>query len=154
MVLDLWIVAHPIRLVHFYWPLSVGVTYALFNLLYYMLGGTDRLGREYIYAALNWSKPGRALLFSAGCLVFIMLVHTIVWLMYLGRNRTTRILRRRAIAELGLFNDGQSNWKQQVPLRREEEDLTLGLFSDEQNSWKPDQVPIKIPDEEERLNKV
>ncbi|KXJ80229.1 hypothetical protein RP20_CCG026035 [Aedes albopictus] len=42
MLIDLTIVGHPIRLNHAYWTTGIGVAYALFSVIYYLAGGTDR----------------------------------------------------------------------------------------------------------------
>lgn len=42
MLIDLTIVGHPIRLNHAYWTTGIGVAYAVFSVIYYLAGGTDR----------------------------------------------------------------------------------------------------------------
>lgn len=41
MFIDIWIVAYPIRLLHFVQPISFGLVYLLFSGIYYLAGGTD-----------------------------------------------------------------------------------------------------------------
>lgn len=41
MFLDLIIVGHPVRLIHFIQPLTLGVIYCLFNYIYFLAGGTN-----------------------------------------------------------------------------------------------------------------
>lgn len=38
---DFLLVAHPYRLLHFYWTLIYGLAYVLFTVIYYLAGGTD-----------------------------------------------------------------------------------------------------------------
>lgn len=42
MLIDVWIVSHPIRILHFYWPMLLGICYVIFNFIYYVAGGTSR----------------------------------------------------------------------------------------------------------------
>jgi hypothetical protein len=42
MLFDLTIVGHPIKMAHAYYTTGVGLAYAIFTLIYYLAGGTDR----------------------------------------------------------------------------------------------------------------
>lgn len=42
MMIDLAIVGHPIRLNHAYFTTGVGVCYAIFSVIYFLAGGTNR----------------------------------------------------------------------------------------------------------------
>lgn len=41
MLFDCFIVAFPTRLMHFVYPLAVGLIYGLFSLIYFWAGGVD-----------------------------------------------------------------------------------------------------------------
>ncbi|KAH8402923.1 hypothetical protein KR222_000381, partial [Zaprionus bogoriensis] len=41
MVFDCLVVAFPTHLMHFIYPLIVGLTYGVFSLIYFLAGGTD-----------------------------------------------------------------------------------------------------------------
>lgn len=41
MFLDMMIVSHPYRLLHVIQPIILGVTYAIFSVIYYFAGGLD-----------------------------------------------------------------------------------------------------------------
>lgn len=42
MLLDIWIVAHPVRLLHFYMPVTFGICYVFFSIIYFAAGGTNK----------------------------------------------------------------------------------------------------------------
>lgn len=48
MMIDLAIVGHPIRLNHAYFTTGVGVCYAIFSVIYFLAGGTNRYVELYI----------------------------------------------------------------------------------------------------------
>ena len=61
VLLDLFIVSRPSRLLHFVHPLLFGVWYLIFSLVYWAVGGTDPEGHHWIYPMVDWEKPSRAL---------------------------------------------------------------------------------------------
>ncbi|XP_018322706.1 protein rolling stone [Agrilus planipennis] len=75
MLLDLMVVAHPVRIVHFYLPVFFGIVYLVFSLIYWSAGGTDRYGCSYIYTILDWNKPGQTSAFCIGVLFFYLILH-------------------------------------------------------------------------------
>lgn len=48
MMADLFVVAHPVRLLHCYWPFSFAMFYIVFNIIYYLAGGTDKYVQVYL----------------------------------------------------------------------------------------------------------
>lgn len=42
MIMDILLAAHPLRLLHAFWPLLFVTIYLGFSLVYFLLGGTDR----------------------------------------------------------------------------------------------------------------
>lgn len=42
MFVDLWIVAHPVRLLHCGWTILFGLCYVIFSAIYYLAGGTAK----------------------------------------------------------------------------------------------------------------
>lgn len=42
MFLDLWIVAHPMRLLHIFLPVLFGVVFAIFSYIYHLCGGINK----------------------------------------------------------------------------------------------------------------
>jgi len=61
VLLDLCVTARPVRISHIIYPILVGLSYATFSLFYCVLGGTDKVGKSWIYPhVLSWKKPGIA----------------------------------------------------------------------------------------------
>ncbi|XP_050726740.1 uncharacterized protein LOC127003769 isoform X2 [Eriocheir sinensis] len=58
ILLDVAVSATPRRLLHAYHPMLFIIVYALFNLTYYLCGGTDYLGRPALYPIMDWTRPG------------------------------------------------------------------------------------------------
>ncbi|KAI5644970.1 hypothetical protein NE865_02944 [Phthorimaea operculella] len=48
----------PSRVLHFYQPFFFAVTWAFFSVIYHLCGGTNTEGKKFIYAVVDWSKPG------------------------------------------------------------------------------------------------
>lgn len=42
MMIDLWIVCNPVRILHFLYPVIFGLFYVIFSVIYYFAGGTSR----------------------------------------------------------------------------------------------------------------
>ena len=49
VMLDIWITAMPIRVLHFYAPMLFGVVYVIFSVIYDYSGATNAKGNTYIY---------------------------------------------------------------------------------------------------------
>uniref|UniRef100_A0A8D8RQ66 Protein rolling stone n=1 Tax=Cacopsylla melanoneura TaxID=428564 RepID=A0A8D8RQ66_9HEMI len=87
LVVDALIVAHPFRLSDFLWVFVFSATYIGFSLVYFLLGGTDRFNRNFIYSILDWQDPWSAFLTSAFVILFQLFIHLVVWcLTYSTRN--------------------------------------------------------------------
>ncbi|XP_054278867.1 protein rolling stone-like [Macrosteles quadrilineatus] len=95
MLTDLIIIAHPIRLVDFYWPLAFALSYVSFNYVYFLAGGTDRKGRSYVYKILDWRKPVTTLVVIQCCLLLVIIVHVLVSFSCVLRCKIFQALRRR-----------------------------------------------------------
>ncbi|XP_065165988.1 protein rolling stone-like isoform X2 [Atheta coriaria] len=79
MVIELSVVAHPVRLGHFYVPVTSGFVYTLFSFFYYLAGGTSRVDEPYIYPPVDWRKPGQALLVCFGACILLMVIHVVTY---------------------------------------------------------------------------
>jgi hypothetical protein len=86
MVTDLFLAAHPFRLLHCYWPLLVTVCYIVFSYIYYEFGGTDRQDRPVVYSLLDWRLPIRAAISSVFGLLVTLSIHCITWFLFLMRK--------------------------------------------------------------------
>ncbi|XP_044262849.1 protein rolling stone-like [Tribolium madens] len=82
---DWFVVAHPIRLLHF---VTVTITYAVAHLImgltsYYTTIDMDDSLTDTIFShALKWEKPGMAALMMIGATVFSAIVHCLYWGLY------------------------------------------------------------------------
>lgn len=92
MLIDLCIVAHPIRLMHFYCPMICGACYIVFSIIYYLAGGTNKDGSIAIYPILNWSKPGITVLICVLVTLFIIFLHILTYCIYKARKAIHRSL--------------------------------------------------------------
>ncbi|KAF5272835.1 hypothetical protein FQR65_LT00431 [Abscondita terminalis] len=86
MFIDLFIVAHPVRLLHFYCPMICGACYIVFSVIYYLAGGTNKDGSIAIYPILNWSKPGMTILICLLITLFLLFIHILTYCIYKFRK--------------------------------------------------------------------
>ncbi|KAJ8735752.1 hypothetical protein PYW07_007372 [Mythimna separata] len=100
---------HPTRLLHFYIPLILGISYMLFSVIYYAAGGLSPFGMVWIYPMLDWSKPGPTILLSFGSAVMIIVIHFIVVGMTLAREALTKRFREPTVLAISGQNNGMSN---------------------------------------------
>lgn len=100
MLLDFWIVSHPTRIAHCIYPMMFVTVYAIFSVIYYLAGGTSREGTDYIYPILKWELPFRTLLVCVGVGIFIFILQTLFFLMYLLKKKVHKKLGRRKSIEL------------------------------------------------------
>ena len=71
VLVDATLVASPVRIFHFVYAILFGVVYAVFTVVYWTVGGTNAVGRPYVYAVLDYGeRPGIA----AACIVVSVLV--------------------------------------------------------------------------------
>jgi len=77
--------AHPLRLMHMYQPVALGLCYSAFSGLYFAFGGTNRLGLAYIYPILDWNHPDRAVLITLGTITFELIIFFLMWCLHLLR---------------------------------------------------------------------
>ncbi|KAL5109443.1 Protein rolling stone [Taenia crassiceps] len=80
VLLDMWVNGLPINLLHAIYPVILGIIYAVFSYVYY-----DTRDMHPIYPVLNWSKPGEAAGASALAITTSVLVHLLLFLLYIGR---------------------------------------------------------------------
>lgn len=85
VLIDLWISATPIRILHFYIPLCFMFIYLIFTLIYWAVGGTTPDGSTAIYPIMDWENLQVTLPFVICCAVFSPLMQMLVWGVYRGR---------------------------------------------------------------------
>lgn len=77
MLLDLIIVGHPIKMEHTYFTAGLGLCYAIFSLVYFLAGGTDRNLGPAIYPLLDWTKPGKTIVVCVAAIFVVLIVHIV-----------------------------------------------------------------------------
>ncbi|KDR06548.1 protein rolling stone-like isoform X1 [Zootermopsis nevadensis] len=90
MVLDIILVAHPFRLIHFCWSLLFIFVYFCFSVIYHLAGGTGKNNAPSIYPALDWSKVESTLPIAILGMLAVILAHFCTWLAVIARNRIAR----------------------------------------------------------------
>lgn len=84
MLADVSVSKVPFRMRNLWWNTILVVLYVVFSVAYYFAGGTDYMGRKYIYKVLDWAKPQTALMIAAGGLCLTLFVHctfcVLLWL--------------------------------------------------------------------------
>ena len=93
VLVDLFIISTPVRLLHVVYPMAVGVLYSIFYAVYFSSGGVGPLGKDHIYDVLNWNKDSVSS-FLACLFAFTMVVmsQSVMYLVYkirttLGQNQ-------------------------------------------------------------------
>ncbi|CAB3241032.1 unnamed protein product [Arctia plantaginis] len=94
VVAELLISRTPIRLGHIYQPLCFGVLYGLFTIIYYIAGGTDINGNEFIYDVLNWQYPKRSSILLISSVAFLIILYFLLWSLALIRDKCSMALVR------------------------------------------------------------
>lgn len=80
MFLDVIVVAHPLRFMHFLWTFGFVLTYLFFSYAYYLAGGTNIKNHPFIYHSLNWENPENALRFCISSMIYGFIIHVIMWI--------------------------------------------------------------------------
>ncbi|XP_066146028.1 protein rolling stone-like isoform X2 [Euwallacea fornicatus] len=91
MFFDLCIVAHPIRILHFLYPIVFAVIYLTFTGIYYACGGLDSNGSPYIYPILKWDNIGFTCKYAAFILVVIIIIHIMTWVVQVIRKKLAKL---------------------------------------------------------------
>jgi hypothetical protein len=89
MVLDIILVAHPFRLIHFCWSVLFVFVYFCFSVIYYLAGGTGKNNAPSIYPALDWRNVESTLLLAVLGMLSVILAHFCMWLLVIIRIRIT-----------------------------------------------------------------
>ncbi|KPI95041.1 Protein rolling stone [Papilio xuthus] len=103
MLAELFLSAHPSRLLHVMQPLYFGVVYLIFTIVYYDAGGLDPWGHVFIYPVIDWSKPEQTLVVASLTGLFLVLMHVLTVGVATSRDV---IARRCRSTPNGLYNDG------------------------------------------------
>lgn len=94
MMVELFVVLHPMYLLHVFYSLSIGLTYLIFTLIYYAAGGVDKNGNNYIYKILNWENPGPTMIIVVGVIVLAILLHFAACFLQFCRVKLHKLISR------------------------------------------------------------
>ncbi|GBG63506.1 hypothetical protein CBR_g38574 [Chara braunii] len=74
---DVALSAIPMRILHFYQPVAVGIAYCTFTVVFWAAGGRNEKGEPYIYITLNYEEePERAAVYLVIlCLLVVPITH-------------------------------------------------------------------------------
>ncbi|KAJ8960264.1 hypothetical protein NQ318_003989 [Aromia moschata] len=111
LMIDLWIVANPVRILHFVYPLVFAVMYNIFSIIYHFYD-VNRGGCGYIYRILDWNHPVKTFLISIGIGIVVISFHLLTFGIYklkLSIHNTTMLAKSRRLAEEEVENKQNLN---------------------------------------------
>ena len=83
VIVDSFIVGIPVRLLHFYQPPLLGITYSVFTWIYWGCGGTSPEGNSYIYSVMDYSiQPKEAMGYTGLMCLLSMFLHACMFGLY------------------------------------------------------------------------
>ncbi|XP_071944783.1 protein rolling stone-like [Antedon mediterranea] len=96
-VVETFLSATPVRLIHVAYPLCYGSIYLFFTVIYWAAGGTDSAGNPYIYPIIDYeNNPVNAVFSILGCAAGVFVCQALIWLIY---NLRLKIARKFIISE-------------------------------------------------------
>ncbi|XP_071944328.1 protein rolling stone-like [Antedon mediterranea] len=96
-ILETFLSATPVRLIHVAYPLWYGTIYLFFTVIYWVAGGTDINGNTYIYPIIDYeNEPVTAVLSILGCVAGAFVCQVLLWLIY---NLRLKIASKLIIGE-------------------------------------------------------
>ncbi|KAH8255521.1 hypothetical protein KR038_004957, partial [Drosophila bunnanda] len=94
MFIDLWIVAHPLRLLHIFLPVLFGIVFAIFSYIYHLCGGINKKGKPYIYHVIDWSQPESSFVTVVGVLILSCFIYVLLFAFFKLRLFLSRRCRK------------------------------------------------------------
>ncbi|XP_071491361.1 protein rolling stone-like [Diadema antillarum] len=83
IILDLFVSAHPIRIVHWIYGLAYGFVYIVFTVIYWAAGGVNSWGGTAIYPILDWGEiPGLTCAYVLAIALAIGVIQCIVYALF------------------------------------------------------------------------
>ena len=121
-VVDLFVTAIPIRVLHVIYPITYTVIWILFGGIYYVAGGTDVYGNRYIYEVLNYETyPARAIgLAIVVAFVCIPALYLCVFGLYLLREGLLYLVKKSCC----VFIAGGHNENEEIQMKRTQQETT------------------------------
>ncbi|CAG9796418.1 unnamed protein product [Diatraea saccharalis] len=99
-IVELLVSRTPLRLLHIYQPLGIGVWYAVFTAIYYAAGGTDSKGEPYIYEVLDWRNGRRSTAIIFISFGGLMVIYIVLCAVTLARDKISTSLVRMTSHDL------------------------------------------------------
>jgi hypothetical protein len=90
VLVELLVNSHPVRILHVYQPVVLGASYGVFTCIYFLCGGTGRDLSTKIYPTLDWQHPHMGVITTVGACALLVVLHTLLWLLYVARVRVAR----------------------------------------------------------------
>ncbi|GFR63126.1 protein rolling stone-like [Elysia marginata] len=110
VLLDIFIVASPVRLLHFVYSCGYAGVYLLFSIFYHLADGTNSSSKPYIYSALDWSNTGKSAGMALGViLVAVPLVHLFQFALFTLRLHLAETCCSGEVGAQGEDKDGDRN---------------------------------------------
>ncbi|XP_021193567.3 protein rolling stone [Helicoverpa armigera] len=100
MMVEVLVSRTPVRFLHLYQPLGMGLWYAVFSAIYYAAGGTDINGSSFIYEVLDWSEGRRTSIVVTASMAGLIIVYACVWGIALCRDKLSTVLIRTTSHDL------------------------------------------------------
>ncbi|KAF2897143.1 hypothetical protein ILUMI_09032 [Ignelater luminosus] len=80
LLMDFFIVAVPVRILHVYFSVVIGVVYSIFSYVYYAAGGKRSDGKPYVYKLLNWKdNPFKAAVMCLAAICFLLVMRVFMF---------------------------------------------------------------------------
>ncbi|KAH1009199.1 protein rolling stone isoform X2 [Dendroctonus ponderosae] len=91
MIIDFCAVAHPVRFLHFVYPVGLAFVYVTMTAIFYACGGTAKNGDQFIYPILKWSTPGITVAYCIAIMILIFFIHTLTFFLYKGKVKIAEL---------------------------------------------------------------
>ncbi|KAI8119439.1 Protein rolling stone [Lucilia cuprina] len=92
MLVDFFIVAFPVRLLHTLYAMLLPIIFCFFTLIYFFCGGTDEYGNHYVYPLLDWTIPVRCVVTFVGVFGLYCIYSILLFVVYKLRRFLHRSL--------------------------------------------------------------
>lgn len=109
MAIDIIVTRRPLRLLHIYQPFGILLLYVIFSVIYWAAGGVDFEGNSYIYAVLDWNKPGDTLIFCLLGAIGALVIQVLWWFVHILRDLFLAAKIGPAKAQTNSYNNNAAN---------------------------------------------
>ncbi|KAK2181264.1 hypothetical protein NP493_404g02071 [Ridgeia piscesae] len=99
VVVDVFITAIPVRILHFLHVVAFATVYILFTVIYWASGGTNVYGEPFVYSILDYgNEPSKAADWLIGVYVALVLIHCGIYALYRLRVLLSGLCGRRDVS--------------------------------------------------------